>query len=137
MKAILTRLSAESKQTLGRLELFDGTRKVFECKTLELPWLDNQKQKSCIPTGTYTITARSSAKYGLHFLVNNVPNRDAILIHYGNYYTDILGCILVGATFTDLNGDGFRDVTSSRDTLKKLLQIAPQGFTLIIHDFKK
>lgn len=133
MQAIITRQKSDKKQTLGRLELFDVEgKKVFECKTLELPDLNNLRQKSCIPKGEYTITPRTSPKYGLHFLINNVPNRDTILIHYGNYNTDILGCILVGATHADINGDGFPDVTSSKLTLNKLLKHAPKGFTLII-----
>lgn len=133
MKAVLTRQPSDTKQTLGRLELFDAIgNKLMECKTLELPWRNNERQKSCIPTGNYTITPRYSAKYGNHFLVNNVPGRDAVLIHHGNYHTDILGCILVGATHADLNGDGHKDVTSSKDTMKKLLRYAPSGFKLII-----
>lgn len=133
MRAVLTRQPSETKQTLGTLDLQDATgRKVFSCKTLELPWLDNAKQKSCIPTGSYTITPRYSAKYGNHFLVNNVQSRDAILIHHGNYHTDILGCILVGVAHSDINGDGSKDVTSSKDTMKKLLQYAPSGFKLTI-----
>lgn len=133
MKAVLTRQPSDSKQTLGTLKVFnaDGA-KVFECKTLELADRNNERQKSCIPKGTYNITIRNSLKYGRHFLVNNVPNRDTILIHYGNYNKDILGCILVGATYADINGDGFPDVTSSKATLAKLLATAPQGFTLTI-----
>lgn len=133
MQAIIKRQKSDKKQTLGTLELKDVTgKKLFECKTLELPDLNNLRQKSCIPKGEYTITPRNSPKYGLHFLVNNVPGRDTILIHYGNFNTDILGCILVGAAHADINGDGFPDVTSSKDTLKKLLKLAPEGFTLTI-----
>lgn len=133
MNAVLTRQPSDTKQTLGKLQLFDATGKmVYECKTLELADRNNERQKSCIPTGTYKITLRNSLKYGRHFMVNNVPGRDTILIHYGNYNSDILGCILVGATYADINGDGFPDVTSSKATLAKLLATAPEGFTLKI-----
>jgi hypothetical protein len=133
MNAVLTREHAEPTQTLGKLELYDASgKRLFECKTLELPWLNNTKQKSCIPTGIYTVTARTSPKYGLHYLVNKVKNRDSILIHHGNYKTDILGCILVGSAHVDLNGDTCKDVTSSKATMKKLLKLAPDGFKLSI-----
>ncbi|WP_417366884.1 DUF5675 family protein [Flavobacterium beibuense] len=135
MTAVLTRELSQSKQTLGRLVLYDREmNKVFECKTLELPWKNNERQKSCIPSGLYNITLRTSPKYGRHFLVNNVKGRDAILIHAGNYYTDILGCILVGKDFRDINGDGLKDVTSSKTTLKQLLELAPNGFKLSIRN---
>lgn len=133
MKAVITRGASDEKQTLGTLELYEPTgKKVFECKTLELPWLNNTRQKSCIPTGLYKVTARTSPKYGLHYFINNVRNRDMILIHHGNYHTDILGCVLVGAAHRDINADGRKDVTSSKVTMKKLLQFAPEGFDLSI-----
>lgn len=135
MRAVLSRTTSQSKQTLGTLEVFDADgKKVFACKTLELPWLENKRQKSCIPVGVYNITPRTSPKYGSHYLVNDVPQRDTILIHYGNFNTDILGCILVGAAHADINGDGFPDVTASKGTLAKLLKTAPDGFTLTIHE---
>jgi hypothetical protein len=133
MKAILTRTLSQDKQTLGKLELFDDVnKKLFECKTLELPWLNNAKQKSCIPKGTYTVVTRTSPKYGSHFHVTNVENRDMILIHSGNYFTDILGCILVGSALSDINKDNYRDVVNSKVTLKKLSQLASKGFKLTI-----
>ncbi|MBF6607763.1 MAG: hypothetical protein ITG00_03390 [Flavobacterium sp.] len=133
MKAILTRQSANSKQTIGTLELFAACGQLLmSCKTLELPWLNNARQKSCIPKGNYKVVARTSPKYGLHFFVTNVPGRDMILIHHGNYHTDILGCILVGAAHTDINGDKLPDVTSSKVTMQKLTKLAPQGFELTI-----
>lgn len=132
MKATLTRKFYEDKQTLGEFRLEDNCNVIFECKTLELPWLDNKRRKSCIPNGTYQVKPRFSPKYKSHFHVKDVPNRSFILIHGGNYYTQILGCILVGDKHTDINGDGYRDVTNSRKTLAKLVKIAPSGFELVI-----
>lgn len=134
MKAVLTRQPSDDKQTLGKLEVFDKGRKVFECKTLELDWQNNKRQQSCIPTGEYKVTPRKSAKYGSHFLVNDVPNRSYILIHHGNYHKDILGCILVGKAHIDINGDNYKDVTSSKATLSQLIKAAPKGFTLTINE---
>lgn len=132
MQAVIHRRHFEQKQTLGELRLEKNGKTIFECKTLELPWLNNQVQKSCIPAGKYQVVTRFSPKFRNHFHVLDVPGRTWILIHAGNYYTDILGCILVGQRHLDLNGDGFRDVTNSKNTLNKLLQLAPEGFELLI-----
>lgn len=130
MQATIKRTHHKTKQTLGVFTLEDKGRVIFECKTLELPWLDNEVRKSCIPTGCYEVVPRNSPKYGNHFHIKDVPGRSSILIHIGNYYTDILGCVLVGASLKDLNRDGLRDVTASRTTLEKLLKLAPKGFNL-------
>jgi len=102
------------------------------CYTLELPWKDNQHNISCIPTGTYTVVKRTSPKHGVHFHITNVPNRSYILIHVANYVSDLRGCVAPGASLTDLNGDGEIDVTSSKNTLKNLLNELPDEFELKI-----
>lgn len=117
----------QKNQTIGKL-----TGPGINLVTMELPWLNNEKRKSCIPEGTYKCTPRSSPKYGNHFLVNNVPGRDAILIHVGNFKSDLLGCIAPGLSFSDLNGDGDVDVTSSKTAMKKLLDAFKEGFELKI-----
>lgn len=129
------------KQTEGELEVFneDTGELEFVCKTLELPWLDNQTSISCIPEGHYDVIPRTSQKYKNHLHVTDVPDRSYILIHWGNYAgsknprtgsPDIRGCILVGKSLTDINGDGIRDITSSKNTFKELMKVAPDGFVL-------
>ena len=110
----------------------ESEKKVFSFYTLELGWNDNEKRISCIPKGTYNVEKRSSPKYKNHFHILDVPNRSMILIHNGNYNTHTKGCILVGRTLTDINGDGLRDVTSSIQTLNKLNDILPPYFKLTI-----
>ena len=84
MRAVLVRLEDDGKQTLGELNVYDGIEKVFSCKTLELPYLMNIQNISCIPIGLYTVVPRYSEKYKNHFHVLDVDNRDHILIHVGN-----------------------------------------------------
>lgn len=132
MRAVLIRLEDNGVQTLGRLFLFDGLDIEFECCTLELSDKNNQRNISCIPTGEYKISPRKSAKYGDHYLVENVMMRDYILIHEANYYTDLKGCIGIGQNFYDINDDKNTDITSSRKTKRRLLEKAPNGFDLII-----
>lgn len=133
MEGRLTRTFFEDKQTLGSLTIVDDTgQQVFKSHSLELPWLNNQSQVSCIPTGSYVVVPRTSLKFGKHFHITNVPGREWILIHPGNYHTQIRGCVLIGQGLIDINGDGYRDVTSSRPTVDLLLKIAPKGFVLCV-----
>ena len=124
---VLKRFEYHDKQVLGQMKV-GGV--IY--RTLELGWHNNEKKKSCIPPGTYTVVKRKSEKYGDHFHVLNVPNRDYILIHHGNYHTDILGCILVGLSHADINGDKLRDVTSSKVAMAELNNLLPNEFQLTI-----
>lgn len=72
--------------------------------TLELPWKDNARDQSCIPSGDYTCRRVKSSKFGETFEVCDVPNRSGILLHRGNTVPDTSGCILVAEEFTVLNG---------------------------------
>ena len=131
-RAVLVRLQQNKKQTLGRLLIFDGLDITYECCTLELADNNNKRNISCIPTGEYNVKPRTSDKYGKHFIVNNVQNRDYILIHPANYYSQLRGCIAVGSDFFDINKDGECDITYSRRAVKEMLTVAPDGFNLII-----
>lgn len=132
MHVKITRIRDNGVQTLGELQVIDNNRVVFTCKTLELPYINNERGISCIPAGSYIVTKRYSEKYGRHFLINDVPNRSYILIHQGNFHTQIRGCILVGSAFADINKDGQLDVVNSKYTLTKLLNILPEKFELEI-----
>ena len=70
------------------------------CDTLELPYKDNQRSISSIPAGQYKVRLRSpresATRNYLHLLIQDVPNRDYILVHVGNKSSDSRGCVLVG-----------------------------------------
>lgn len=138
MRIEIERITEGAQQTEGILTVFQGCgdgkneEKVFQCYTLELPWQDNQTRISCIPKNTYNVEKRQSTKYKHHFHILDVPNRSYILIHNGNYNYQTKGCILVGKTLTDINGDGLRDVTSSVNTLNYLNKILPDYFKLTL-----
>lgn len=127
-KLTIKRLSDDGYQTLGLI--FSPSNIVFH--SLELPWKNNEHKISCIPKGIYDVEKRYSEKYGWHFHVLNVPDRDMILVHVGNYFSDIKGCILPGKGLADINGDGKLDVTASRPALNALLKIMPDKFKLEI-----
>lgn len=132
MKVVLNRLIDTGKETLGLLTIHDELKEVYTCKTLELPWKENKRNVSCIPRGEYLITPRFSDKYGEHFLINDVEDRDYVLIHAANYYTQLRGCVAVGKRYSDINSDGELDVTNSRKTMQELLKILPKKFYLTI-----
>jgi len=127
------------KQTLGTFTYTDGNSTIFICKTIELPWLNNQRMVSCIPDGIYKTVRHNSPKYGVCFWLQDVPGRSEILIHHGNYAAsinpatgtpDTRGCILVGERHADVNSDGIPDVTSSMPTMRRLREILPAEFQL-------
>lgn len=133
MKIVLTRQDSDNVQTLGNgVVVDDNGDNIFSFCTLELPDLNNHPQTSCIPIGTYPII--KSEGWGNipypHFAIQNVPNRQGICLHKGNYHTDILGCIICGDKHQDINGDGELDVVDSGITLQKLLDLLPDSFEM-------
>lgn len=132
MIAKLKRQEYYDKQTLGTLTIFEEDKKLYECKTLELEEDINAQRDDCIPKGVYKVVKRNSAKYGDHFHVLDVPNRSMILIHNANYHRQLLGCIAVGKAHLDIDGDGYKDVTSSKQTMKELNEVLPNEFFLEI-----
>lgn len=114
--------------TIGRLVCGD-----FQCFTLELPWLNNQINISCIPEGDYPYKTYHSPKHGKVLLILDVDDRTMIEIHSGNYTRQILGCILVGDSVKWLDADSIPDVTNSVDTLKRLLDVAGESGVISIY----
>lgn len=76
--------------------------------SLELPWLDNQPNISCIPAGLYSMEVVKTRKpiggRSLLYLIKEVPERTGILAHAGTwagdkskgYRSSVLGCVLMG-----------------------------------------
>ena len=130
----IDRISKTDHQCLGIWTIFDQHGfPFFECRTVELPDRGNKRRISCIPEGEYWVVKRKSAKYGPHFHFLHVPNRSLILAHNANYVEQLLGCVAVGLAHTDINGDGYRDVTRSKQTLKDLNRELPDRFKLKIY----
>lgn len=129
----LTRYNSDKFQTLGEA-VASMNGKTFSFKTLEKPWLNNKMNVSCIKTGSYVCKWEYSKKYKTNIArLYNVEGRTGILIHVGNYFKDIAGCIIVGDKHSDINKDGEKDVTNSRVTLDKLFAFfGGKEFTLII-----
>lgn len=92
--------------TFGKLYL-NGYKNAPDIYTLELPWRDNKRNISCIPQGLYNVVPHNTNKYPKSYRLLNVPDREGILIHEGNFASSVKfanrtyepetkGCILVG-----------------------------------------
>jgi hypothetical protein len=135
IKLVLVR-SKLPKETLGTYYIMDGYKEIFKCNCLELPWLDNQKNISCIPDGIYPVIKYSSISHPDCFLIQNVPNRSGILIHLGTFATqkaiNTAGCQLAGLNFVDVDGNGQLDIVGSIIAMMILNHFLPNNFNLII-----
>ena len=80
---LLIRDTFSKKSTIGELFL-NGERM---CDTLENPYINNERNISCISEGNYKVRLRlpreSATRDYVHLLVQEVPDRDWILFHRG------------------------------------------------------
>ncbi|MFT4018920.1 MAG: DUF5675 family protein [Agriterribacter sp.] len=86
------------------------------CYTMELPFRGNINDISSIPKGKFDAIIRTDKKLGWRIELLNVPNREHIQIHLGNYTSDITGCTLVGKS-VDTNNCS---VGKSKDAIKEI-----------------
>ena len=94
------------------------------CNTIELPWLQNQRNVSCIPEGRYEVKKRFTKKHQHHLVIANVEGRSGILIHPANdARKELQGCI---APVTALSGSG--KGTQSRKANEKLKELVESAF---------
>lgn len=130
IELLLVRSVFTGHSTIGDLFL-NGER---ICSTLERVWLDNQNNISCIPVGEYQVrlrTAKESATRNyLHLLVKDVPNRNYILFHIGNFVHQSQGCIIVGMSSAE---DVVNNSKAAMDLLiKEILNLGGTNINLII-----
>ena len=127
---LILRDTFSDESTIGEL-FINGER---FCDTLELPYRDNQRSISCIPTGEYKVRMRrpreSATRHYSHLLLKDVPDRDYILFHRGNTAKDTKGCILVGQGSQQ---DVVHNSTLAMDLLmKEIINLGGENINLII-----
>lgn len=115
----LERLGDTGQATFG--QLLDEENTVV-CVTLELPWLGNLHNVSCIPAAEYPYHRYMSPKRGYEVvMLDDVPDRSAIELHIGNLPHDTDGCILLGTAFGMVNGQ--KGITGSKDAFVKFMNL--------------
>jgi len=120
----ILRQEHSDKQTLGYLYIIDNEEILFSCNTLELPWKDNQSNISCVPIGEYKCVLEYSDRFERDLWeLKDVPNRSECKFHSANYFKQLNGCIALGDSFKDIDGDGYKDVTNSVETMRKFHNI--------------
>lgn len=132
-------LQGKPVQTIGWLHVHDQGKVIASFATLELPWNDNASFVSCIPPEPgevkdfdIELLDHSRAFNYPHYWIKDVPGREGIKIHRGNYYEQIEGCILIGESHKHKNSDGVIDIHNSVQALNKLISLAGKKNTLQI-----
>lgn len=94
MKVKLIRYREDAEGTFGVVSIEQTD---FACHSIELPWVNNLPNVSCIPPGKYRVEWGITGKHpeGI-YVIQNVPGRTFIEFHSGDDITQIEGCILLG-----------------------------------------
>jgi hypothetical protein len=133
-KVILTRTTAHADRTLGTIHVYDGPTEVGRFCCLELPDRGNARNISRIPAGKYRLTPEVGGRFRDHFRVHDVPGRDGILGHRGNFPADTRGCLILGLRFADLDADGLFDVSQSDAALRLFSSLVTAEADLFVFD---
>jgi len=113
--------------TIGKM-YFSGE---FVCYTVERPWLNNGKNISCVPAGTYKLEPYSSSRFPDCYSLTSFPlgvglipsfHRTHILIHPGNYPHDVEGCIAPGLRLNQSTW-GVSESRPAMDMLRGLIEL--------------
>lgn len=141
-QVVLAREPSTDQGTLGILTIEGVT-----FHSLELPWRNNRRQRSCIPTGEYVCRLVRSPRFGRVFHVTNVPGRSAILIHSGNfagdvekgYQSHVQGCVLLGrrrGKMKGISGSPQTAVLLSKSAIRQFMELAgSEPFLLQVKEF--
>lgn len=126
MKIIkIKRIWGNEKQSLGTLVVLNENQQpIFAALSLERGWLNNQPNISCIPVGSYPVVLEYSPAFGMDLWeIKEVPNRTETKFHTANYWHQLEGCIALGLKATDIDNDGYLDVTNSGNTMENFHEV--------------
>lgn len=89
---------------------------------IERPWINNQQNISCVPSGVYQgvyLRKSASGKYRSVYHIQGVKDRSGILIHNGNLVAHSKGCLIIGKRRGILGGK--LAVLNSRTALREFV----------------
>jgi hypothetical protein len=113
MEIVVQREPSRALTTMGTMEVSDGTLSLF------LFTLEDQVRaagvkvygETAIPANRYPLAVTRSAKFNKYLpIIGGVPGYEGVRIHSLNNRKQTLGCIGVGQTSADTNGDLAEDV---------------------------
>lgn len=116
-------------------EVFINDEEERFCYALERLWEGNKRRVSCIPSGQYKTKPYSSRRYPKVCEIQNVENRDKILIHAANYPHQLMGCIALGETFIEHGVFSDKETTAvfhSNKALRAFYEKVGYSFDLIL-----
>lgn len=136
------RIFENEKQTLGAWTVTDESGVLMVCRTLELPDKNNANNVSRIPAGKYLCkyTQSNSLKKAdgtplKCYEITAVKGRAGVRIHSANYFSQLRGCIALGAAHKDINADQQQDVLHSGKTIEEFEALMEyKDFELVIRD---
>ena len=131
VKTKILRIDYQAEETLGNLLIYDSHLRILDVKCLELPWKNNQVGVSCILPGFYELHKHVSPNHGPCLWIKAVGGgeilpggRSEVLIHKANWAAgekrQLKGCVAPGESFSDIDQDGWLDVTYSKKTLDRI-----------------
>ena len=131
---LLIRKLDDGAGTFGRLYNPQGDEL---CRIVERPWKNNERRISCIPTGKYKLGFYPAGKkfyprYKKIFadvgndrgmiIINDIPGRDHVLWHRGNYPENSWACLLLNMS-VGRNDKGELQGYRSTDAYRKVYPI--------------
>lgn len=125
MKVDIYRFYADKNQTSGvAIVTNDDGFPLFTALSLERGDNGNKKNESAIPAGTYKMVFEYSPKFDCNLWeIKGVEGRSECKFHPANYWHQINGCIALGLTYSDINKDGYKDVTNSKDMINEFHKV--------------
>ncbi len=124
MKTVfIIRYKIGRKQSLGNLLVRNEYGNiVYSRHVLELGWLNNKRNISCVPQGTYDLKLEHSPKFGRKLWeAYGILNRSECKFHVANFANQLNGCFAPGMAKFDINRDGNKDMVNSKEAFSEFM----------------
>jgi len=122
---VLRSPNQSENHTIGRFIVLSYKGKLlFDSYSLERGGGGNVRMLNRTLAGTYPIVYEYSEKFDMFLWeIKKTQHRSEMKVHSANFWEQLNGCTSIGEKLSDIDGDGYLDVTSSVKTLKKLHKV--------------